>query len=252
MNDAARRWSRRSGELVPELMDAPGVSRDRLVSALRFIRRINRLLGYTRATIGHLDQLVGPAWPASQVLGVLDVATGSADVPEAVSTWAAGRGIAVRCVGLDLHHLTLDYAWHATHGRVPLVRGDALRLPFEDEAFDVVMTSMFAHHLPDATAVDVLREMDRVASRGIIVADLARGRRAYAWTWLFTSLADPMVRHDARVSVKQAFTAGEMAVLAQQAGIGYASVRNHFGHRFVLSGRKDAFGTPSAIDRSAT
>jgi len=238
-------WSTRPQFLEPEQMDAAGVPRDRLAEALRFIRRVNWLFGYTRATIGHLDRLTRD-WPYERPLHVLDVATGSADVPDAVAKWAKRRRIEVRCVGLDLHQVTLDYARQATDGHVPLVRGDALRLPFDDGAFDIVMTSMFTHHLPDALIIEVLREMDRVASRGIIVADLARGRRAYGWITLFTLLADPMVSHDARLSVRQALTSLDMESFARQAGITYAAARDHFGHRFVLSGRKTPGGTASA------
>ena len=60
---------------------------------------------------------------------------------------------------------------------------------------------MFLHHLDDDAAAAVLREMDRVARRGIVAADLLRHRRAYAWVTLFTLLSGPMVKHDARASV---------------------------------------------------
>lgn len=232
----------------PEQMDAPDVDPARLLAALRFIRRVNALLGYTRATIAHLDQLTRD-WPRERVLRVLDVATGSADVPEAVQGWSRRRGIKVTCVGLDLHERTLAFAQQLTHRRHPLVLGDAMRLPFGDASFDIVMTSMFTHHLPDQTVVDVLREMDRVARVGIIVADLVRSRRAHRWISLFTLLADPMVRHDARVSVRQAFTPVEMESLAGRAGMGYARACAHFGHRFVLSGAKR--GTGSVTSPSA-
>jgi hypothetical protein len=99
---------------------------------------------------------------------------------------------------------------------------------------------MFLHHLSDDDAVTVLRQMDRVASRGVIVADLLRNRRAYAWITLLTALAGPMVRHDARVSVAQAFTHAEALALRQRAGIEYTRYFHHFGHRFVLAGEKMA------------
>jgi 2-polyprenyl-3-methyl-5-hydroxy-6-metoxy-1,4-benzoquinol methylase len=232
----------------PEQMDAADVDPTRLRSALRFIRRVNALLGYTRATINHLDAMTRNR-PAGRTLTVLDVATGSADVPHAVAGWAKRRGIHVVCVGLDLHEQTLTFAHQLAKQEHPLVRGDAMQLPFEDGTFDVVMTSMFTHHLPEEAVVDVLREMDRVARVGIIVADLTRSRRAHRWITLFTLLSDPMVRHDARVSVRQAFTIPEIDTLACQAGIEYARARPHFGHRFVLSGRKS--GTASATNPSA-
>jgi ubiquinone/menaquinone biosynthesis C-methylase UbiE len=237
-NPAAPWPDRRPETLEPEWMDAESVPRDRLDRALRFIRIVNAGLGYTRATLRHLDAAARDV-PADRPLRVLDVATGSADVPQAIARWARRRRRAVACAGLDLHAATLDHARLVTAGRVPLVRGDALALPFDDAAFDVVMTSMFTHHLPDDLVVRVLSEMRRVASRRVIVADLIRDRRAHRWITLFTALADPMVKHDARLSVRQAFTVEEVSQLARRAGMKDANVVRHFGHRFVMTWRRD-------------
>jgi hypothetical protein len=97
---------------------------------------------------------------------------------------------------------------------------------------------MFIHHLSEADVVAVLKEMNRVARRGIIVSDLLRHKRAYAWITLFTLFANPMVVHDARVSVAQAFTKAEILELCRAAGLDYVQYRRHFGHRFVISGEK--------------
>src|SRR5205085_1382977 len=94
------------------------------------------------------------------------------------------------------------------------------------------------HHLDDAAAVTVLAAMARVARRGIIAADLLRHRRAYAWITLLTLAADPMVRHDARVSVRQAFSKKEVLAIRERAGIKFANYHRHFGHRWVLAGER--------------
>jgi len=84
----------------------------------------------------------------------------------------------------------------------------------------------------------VLREMHRVSRRGIIASDLIRDKWAYGWIRLFTVFSNPMVRHDAVVSVAQAFTPNEIRDLRDRAGIGYAEFFEHFGHRFALAGRR--------------
>lgn len=228
---------------IAEQMDAPAVDVVDLNAALKFIRRVNAALGYTRATVRHLDRLTA-GLPKDRPLRVLDVATGSADVPVAVLSWAKRRGRRVDVVGLDLHAATLAFAAEAAGPGVPLVRGDALALPFADRGFDVVMTSMFLHHLPDALAVAVLQEMKRVASHGVIAADLVRDRRAYAWIWLMTLLSKPMLKHDARVSVKQAFTITEADALRRAAGLETAAVHRHIGHRFIIAGLVCSLGNP--------
>ena len=226
-----------------EWMDDPAADPAELERSLRFIRRVNAWLGYTRSTLGHLDRFAR-RWEPGRPVRILDVATGSADVPLAVLDWARRRRHDVRVVGLDLHARTVAAARRAvaeagvSPDPIEIVQGDATALPFADGAFDYAITSMFLHHLDDDVAVRVLAEMDRVSRRGIVAADLLRRRRAYAWISLLTLAATPMVRHDARASVAQAFTRREVEGLRDRAGVTYARYHKHFGHRFVLAGEK--------------
>lgn len=227
-----------------ELMDAPDADPAGLARSLAFLRRVNRALGYTRATIRHLDRF-SRRWRPGETIRILDVATGSADIPRAVLAWATRRGFDVRIVGVDLHaaiaRAAAEAAACADHaGRLRVVRADALRLPFADGAFDYALTGLFLHHLGEPDVVRVLREMARVARRGVVAGDLLRHRRAYAWITLMTLFAHPMVRHDGRVSVAQAFTRPEVLRLRDAAGLGFARYYRHFGHRFVLAGEKDS------------
>ena len=85
--------------------------------------------------------------------------------------------------------------------------------------------------------------MRTVARRGIVAADLLRHARAYAWISLLTLMSNPVVRHDARVSVAQAFSKAEALQLRDRANLQFAQFYTHFGHRFVLAGEKpDAAG----------
>jgi SAM-dependent methyltransferase len=179
------------------------------------------------------------------VITIVDFATGSADVPMAILKWAQGRGFDVRIVALDLHAGTARLAKaQAKHPNLSIICASAMETPFEAGSFDYAITSMFVHHLDEEDVVRVLREMGRVARRGIIVSDLLRNRRAYAWISMFTLAAGAMVRHDARVSVAQAFCDEEIVRLRDRAGIGFARFHRHFGHRFVLAGERSAFVMP--------
>ena len=226
-------------------MDDPAADPADLRRSLAYIRRINALLGYTRGTVGHLRRF-SRGWRAGETIRILDVATGSADIPRAVLRWSARSGFDVRVVAIDLHHTTLRLAREGDDrakdpseaDRLHFVQADALRLPFADASFDYVLTAMFLHHLDDGAAAAVLREMGRVARRGVVAADLLRHRRAYAWITLFTLLAGPMVKHDARASVAQAFTRAEVLRLRDAAGLDFARYYRHFGHRFALAGER--------------
>jgi ubiquinone/menaquinone biosynthesis C-methylase UbiE len=222
----------------PEWMDAPDADPVLLRSSLRFIRRINILLRYTQTTLRHLDRLTHD-WSPGRRLTILDVATGSGDIPRAILRWAKRRYLAVQIVGIDLHEATLLTAAGANHrSEFSLARADATNLPFADGSFDIVLTNMFLHHLDEPVVLKVLAEMDRVTKQGIVIADLLRSRRAYLWISLFTAFSNPMVKHDARVSVSGAFNESELLSLCNRAGLKYCRASRHFGHRLVLAGRK--------------
>ena len=222
-------------------MDADGVDERQLRRSLAYIRRINQFLGYTRATLSYLKRF-SARWTVGQRIDIVDLATGSADVPLSIVRWGRRRGFDVHIVGVDRHEKTVQAARQATANepRIRIVQGDALAVPFEAGSFDYAVCSMFLHHLSDEEAEAVLRTMGRLARRGVIAADLLRHRRAYAWISVLSLLANPVVRHDARVSVQQAFNRDEVLRLRDRAGIGFTRYHRHFGHRFVLAGEKDS------------
>src|SRR5947207_4815096 len=219
-----------------EWMDAPDADAAELRRSLGFIRLINSALGYTRATIKHLERF-SRSWKPGERIDIIDLATGSADIPRAILRWADRKGFDVHIVGIDFHPVTVRAAEAGpADSRLRIVQGDVFDLPFAAGSFDYALTAMFLHHLADGEVVAVLRTMRRLARRGVIVADLLRHYRAYAWVSLFTFFSTPMVRHDARASVGQAFVKKEVLHLRDEAGLSFARYHRHFGHRFVLAG----------------
>jgi hypothetical protein len=228
----------RHRQRAAEWMDEPDADPKLVAQSLRYIRWINRLFRYAHATVAHLQQF-SARWKQGDRITLVDLATGSADIPRAILRWADQRGFDVRIVGVDRHPTISRQALQGRPDpRLTIVRGDALDLPFADNSFDYALTNMFTHHLDEASVVGLLRGMNRIARRGIIVADLERDAWAHRWISLFTLLANPMVRHDARVSVAQAFTRAEVLALRDRAGLGYAQYWPHFAYRFVLAGEK--------------
>lgn len=221
-----------------EWIDRPDIDPRQLRKSLAYIRKINHYLRYTDVTLAQLESLAGN-WKPGEVIRILDIATGSADIPRAILEWADRRKLNVRITGIDLHAQILKIAEEdGPDPRLTLLRGNAMQLPFADGCFDYAHTAMFLHHLDDDDVVRVLREMGRVSSRGVIVSDLLRRKRAYGWIKAFTFFSTPMVRHDGPASVAQAFTPEEVHALRDGAGLGYLRYAEHFAHRFTLTGEK--------------
>ena len=212
---------------------------DVLSGNLRDIRRANRWFGGTRAVIRELAPLL--RWSdTSSPLSILDVATGSADIPIALANRARHEGHAVRIVATDVQPDVLTVARAAAEERgIDVELADAVALPYADGSFDVVTLSLALHHFEPDDAKSVLREMGRVARRMMIVNDLERSWTGYAGAWLFGHLltTNRMTRNDAPLSVRRAYTRPEALALAHAAGWHAARTRYSPPNRFVLTGR---------------
>jgi SAM-dependent methyltransferase len=200
-----------------ELLDEPVLDPTDLRQNLREMARLNRLPGGVAASRRGIDRLLDRATEAT----VLDVGTGSADLPAALVRKADGR--AVRVLASDLRPEILVYA-RARVGRlesVEVLQADARDLPLTDDAVDVAHASLVMHHLDPDEAVAALREMRRVARLGVVINDLRRSPFAFAVTAV-TVLAlsrGRYTRHDGLLSGRRAYTLAELDHLAADAGL---------------------------------
>ena len=218
-------------------MDDPQADVGELDQGLAFIRFVNRRLGGTRSVINTLQPWLAQ-WPKDRPVGILDVATGSADIPLAMLNLGQELGLKINILALDLHAATLQLAANHIDGHpdVQLLRGDAMRLPLADGAIDFATCSLFLHHLTTPQATAVVREMVRVSRCGLVVSDLVRSRWALAAISAMTMFSPRLHRHDARVSVAKGWTREEICNMADAAGADFARYRPHAYARFVLAG----------------
>lgn len=219
---------RRSGE--PELMDLAAYDPAELAANLRDIRRVNALLGGTRTVLRHLPALLSDV-PTDRPATILDLATGSADIPLAVARWAAraGRPVAITASDAADDMLAIAAEHVAGHPAITLARLDARAVALPDKVFDVVVCSLSLHHFQPDDAVRVLSEMDRLAVAGFILNDLRRGRLGYAAAWVASHLTtrNRLTRNDAPLSVRRAYTPAELADLLRRAGVEGAAISTH-------------------------
>jgi ubiquinone/menaquinone biosynthesis C-methylase UbiE len=130
---------------------------------------------------------------------------------------------AVVITAMDRNPVMLQVARELTAGfeQIRVEEGDILRPPFADRSFDLVLCSLALHHFSRQDAVEILRNMRRLARVALVVVDLNRSWLG-AWTvWLYTHLAmrNPITLYDSYVSVLRAFTPSELAEMAGEAGI---------------------------------
>lgn len=231
-------------EHAPELLDAPHHDRAELEQSLDQVAEVNRILGGTRAVLRALESVAPPATAphsATPELHILDVGTGSADIPIAIDRWARRTGRGVRITATDLHPQMLEIAADRTRqiDSIHTEPANALDLRYPPDSFDVVLLSLTLHHFERDDQIRALRNAARTARRAVIVNELERctpnyiGARLLALTrWRRNRLT----RHDGPLSVLRAFTRAELQSLAAEAGIRTISLERRFFYRLVLVG----------------
>ena len=94
-------------------MDSSDNPRELLEDDLRNLRIINRYLGNYRAVLGALKRLIEEQKLRS--FSLLDVGTGSGDIPALIASWARRNHLAAQLIGLDPEPTTLNTAVNQTH-----------------------------------------------------------------------------------------------------------------------------------------
>lgn len=219
-----------------EWMDLPGQDPALVDECLDDLRRLNRFTGGISLTVFALAHLTRELAPGVGI-EILDVATGGGDFPRAMAAWARRRGLRARILATDLSPEILGWAAIGAPPGIEFAVADARCLPFDDGAFDVATCSLLLHHLEPAAAAATLKEMRRVARRGVIVNDLVRSWVGYLGALVVPRMMsrNPLFRHDAPLSVRRAYTKDELATLADQAGLGPVRFRGLPGYRVTMT-----------------
>ena len=228
----------------PELIDSVAPPDADFAASFRDIARVNRFLGGTRAALRPLIALAARLPDRGDLrrpVTILDLATGSADIPRAIARAARrGRfgGRSVRIVATDHHSKVLALARRLSEGypEIAVEEADVFALPYPGGAFDFVLCSLAFHHWGEESCVPVLREMERVSSAGFIVNDLRRDWIACGLIWTLSRLlgANRLTRHDGPLSVLRAYTLAEYVRMTRLAGIGPCVVRPVPFYRVVI------------------
>ena len=219
-----------------ELLDAGAGSDEDVAKSLTDLRRINRFLGGRKVVLRAISSCLDGE--SSQRVSLLDVGTGSADIPMAVAALCSQRGLErfIAAVDISERNLRVSRARLQVSSEIHLVQADSLRLPFASRSFDFVTASLFLHHFRDDDVVRLLSDFGRIARRAVIVNDLVRNLVPYYFARItFPILTTSfLTRNDGPVSVLRAFTPEEMNDLARRAGLKNVEVRRKFPYRLSL------------------
>ena len=221
-----------------ELLDLGRGSLREARASLHDIRRINTYLGGTRVICDAVFALLQNH--GVQRATILDIGTGSADIPIRLCREARRHNLDIRVLALDVNarHLRIarEDLGRAREKRVHLLQADAFRLPLRDQSVDIVVSSLFLHHFRAPQIQQVLLEFERVSRLGWVGNDLVR-HRVPLWFFRLTRpifARSYITRHDGEASLRRGYTVQEMQKIVRQSSTSQAQVQAHFPFRMSL------------------
>jgi len=200
-----------------ELMDRPQPVSAELERDLENLRDLNRWFGSYALIAMFLSRWIKPG----AQLRIVDLATGSADIPRFVAEYGRKVGADLRIDALDQQSSTLEIAkkLSGNYPEISLFEGNILEWN-APEPYDLVLCTLALHHFSEDDAVRVLQRCRALSRKFVLVSDLRRGWSATLGVYLLTAtiFSEPMTKYDGRLSAARAFSFAEMNLLAQRAG----------------------------------
>jgi len=214
-----------------EQMDHPSL--DPLVydEVLKGLGRVNAWTFAARPTLAFLAR----ATRGRAGFSLLDVGSGEGGMLRVIAKWARRRGLEARLTGVDLNPKSESVARAMTPDDMPIRyrTGDYRGLG----RFDLVVSSLVAHHMTDGQLRDFLRWMEGSTDRGWFVNDLHRHAFAYYGFPLLATLlrVHRIVREDGQLSIARSFRPADWRSILAEAGVaGGAAVRRYFPFRLCV------------------
>jgi SAM-dependent methyltransferase len=221
---------------MSELMDDDSVDFETWRACLVDLAKVNRMTLAYRPTIAFLDRIHRQGlWPQDRPVVILDVGSGYGDTLRVIGKWAKKRSLDVRLQGLDRNPWAARSAERAPGSEGIQWLSEDL---FDHRAgADIILSSLFTHHLDDMQVVRFLEWQEVNARIGWFINDLLRHPFSYYGFALLSRLMlwHRFVVHDGPVSIRRAFGPEDWTVLLAKAGVREARIEPWFPFRLCVS-----------------
>lgn len=222
-----------------ELLDAPNIPKEALYQNLRELETINKLLGGHLATRIGLEKLLRDK---TREYTIADFGCGGGDTLRFVYHWAQKNGLKLKLIGFDLLDDAISFSKEYTPESFGIEYRQANFYDIDSsEQFDVVISSLFTHHLYDDDLKSVLLKKRQQSRIGFIINDLHRHPLAYhsiKWLTAFLSKSH-LVKNDAPLSVLKGFKSKEWAIILNECGIQNFNIQWIWAFRHLIIAKSE-------------
>lgn len=203
-----------------EYLDLPDCDPALAAASYRFMETVNYRFGGIRLVRRFLASETAGRH-ADVPIRILDIGSGSCDIPLAMLRWGRACGIPLQFTCLEM----ADHAIEIARGRLARAGNPPVKLLQEGafthqpvEPYDYAVTSMCFHHFSNAQILMLLHRLRGFVRNSLLINDLRRSQLASlaARILLVATAAPAGVRHDALLSIRRGFKIDELRTLLRQ------------------------------------
>ena len=227
-----------------EFLDARDCDPQLASSSYRFMRLVNRFAGGTKVVKDFLAKEFSKHG-RNRPISVLDIGSGTCDIPLAVTEWARKKSRRIEFTCLETNHTALKIAQKNIRKR----GFDSIELKNESifefdprQPFDYAVGSMFFHHFQNEQVLALIEKLRSYVLRGILINDLRRNLMSYGGCSVLLCPLSKDLKHDALLSIRKGFKADELSRLLSGLKDARVDVKNHSFSRLTAVIRFDHRG----------
>ena len=231
--------SHRSSEI--EIMDDFTMEGALFRDTLDKLEIINRFLGGNSVTIKGLKKLLKNQ-SKNKTITIVDLGCGNGDVLRDVSKFGRKNNYSFKLIGIDANPAAIDYARELSkeYSELSFKTIDILSEDFKKQSYNIVLCTLFLHHLKNEELISFLKKTTENATIGVVVNDLHRHKLAY---YLFKLIGffikNKMVRQDGLTSVLRAFKRKDLENIAKEIKVHF-SIEWKWAFRYLWIMKKDS------------
>lgn len=202
----------------PELMDDFSMKGEMLRDTLKKLGSINKWLGGNAVTLGGLRHLL-KYHTKDKTCTIIDVGCGHGEMLRLIADYGRKHHYSFRLIGLDANPDAIDFAIELSRDYEELTfkHLDVFSEEFKSLQYDIVLSTLFLHHLSQDQIHALLKILTAKAKIGIVINDLHRNRIAYIlFSVLGLLISNKVIVSDGLTSILRAFKRQELEHMARQ------------------------------------
>ena len=201
-----------------ELMDDFSMKGELLRDTLDKLGKINKWLGGNHVTLDGLRQLLKNQ-PKDKAYTIVDLGCGHGDILRLIADFGRKKNYSFNLIGIDANQDAIDYAVELSenYDELTFKRLDVFSQEFQNLEYDIVLSTLFLHHLNQDEIHALLKTTVSKAKVGLVINDLHRSRMAYGlFRLLGLVISNHMIVQDGLTSILRAFKRKELDGVSKQ------------------------------------